>query len=192
MRRRSNELTVYMTLSGCRCGDVRSPGQSRYSRTRTRSFSNTTLYLSGSVSVGSLAIAAEPYTGRCPNRLVAARNRPLRQRCSLCAHYESLDRLAMPTQVQGAPQQTGLVVRAEPFADEKFPASSLGLHPCSHVDCVAKCGEIADRAADVAHVRDPGVDRNPDREPRARRLPVTDGPQQVGPRIVGLSAILRS
>src|SRR3954469_16274066 len=49
-----------MTLSGCRCGDVRSPGRSRYSRTRTRSFSNTTLYLSGSVSVGSAATTAEP------------------------------------------------------------------------------------------------------------------------------------
>src|SRR3954469_12587971 len=51
-----NVLSVYMTLSGCPCTVVRSPGRSRYSKTRTRSFSNTTLYLSGSVQVGSASI----------------------------------------------------------------------------------------------------------------------------------------
>src|SRR4051794_19156461 len=53
MSRRSKEESVTMTLSGCSCGLVASPGSSRYSRTRTRSFSKTTLYLSGSVLVGS-------------------------------------------------------------------------------------------------------------------------------------------
>src|SRR5688572_28538572 len=66
--RRSNVLNVNITLSGCRCGEVRSPGRSRYSRTRTRSFSKTTLYLSGSVSVGSAATTAEPtYFVRAPH-----------------------------------------------------------------------------------------------------------------------------
>ena len=37
--RRSNPLRVYMTLSGWWCGCVRVPGTSRYSSTRTRSFS---------------------------------------------------------------------------------------------------------------------------------------------------------
>ena len=41
--RRLNELNVYITLSGCSCGVVLSPGRSVYSRTRTRSFSKTTL-----------------------------------------------------------------------------------------------------------------------------------------------------
>src|ERR1700730_9940320 len=53
MRRRSKEERVYITLSGCWCGLVSCPGSSRYSRTRTRSFSKMTLYLSGSVPVGS-------------------------------------------------------------------------------------------------------------------------------------------
>jgi hypothetical protein len=43
-----------MMLSGCSCGLVFWPGSSRYSSTRTRSFSKTTLYLSGSVIVGSV------------------------------------------------------------------------------------------------------------------------------------------
>src|SRR6266540_1833186 len=51
--RRSNPLRVIITLSGWSCGLVCAPGSSRYSSTRTRSFSNTTAYLSGSVSVGS-------------------------------------------------------------------------------------------------------------------------------------------
>ncbi len=40
--RRRNDDIVSITLSGCPCAVVRSPGASRYSSTRTRSFSNTT------------------------------------------------------------------------------------------------------------------------------------------------------
>ena len=40
---RSKSLSVAITLSGWLCGVVRSPGTSRYSSTRTRSFSKTTL-----------------------------------------------------------------------------------------------------------------------------------------------------
>src|SRR6185312_9318764 len=40
--RRWNEVRAYMMLSGCRCGWVWSPGPSRYSSTRTRSFSKIT------------------------------------------------------------------------------------------------------------------------------------------------------
>jgi hypothetical protein len=56
--RRRKELSVTITLSGCRCGAVRSPGPSRYSSTRTRSFSKATRYSSGFVSVGSSAMTA--------------------------------------------------------------------------------------------------------------------------------------
>ena len=55
-RRRSKALSVIITLSGWSCGVVLCPGSSRYSRTRTLSFSKTTLYLSGSVTVGSLNV----------------------------------------------------------------------------------------------------------------------------------------
>ena len=40
--RRVKDPSVYMTLSGWEWGWVRSPGRSRYSSTRTRSFSKTT------------------------------------------------------------------------------------------------------------------------------------------------------
>src|SRR5439155_5168917 len=57
-RRRSNPLKVTMTLSGWSCGFVCCPGSSLYSSTRTRSFSKTSLYLSGSVCVGSATICS--------------------------------------------------------------------------------------------------------------------------------------
>src|SRR5207249_579488 len=65
-RRRSNEESVYIRLSGCSCGRVASPGSSRYSKTRTRSFSKITLYLSGSVLVGS-AMPPPLAPSRTPN-----------------------------------------------------------------------------------------------------------------------------
>ncbi len=43
-----------MTLSGCECGRVSTPGTSVYSSTRTRSFSKMTRYWSGFVSTGSV------------------------------------------------------------------------------------------------------------------------------------------
>ena len=54
------ELRVTITLSGWPWGWVRSPGRSRYSRTRTRSFSKTTRYRPGSVIVGSEGMATLP------------------------------------------------------------------------------------------------------------------------------------
>jgi hypothetical protein len=54
---RRNPVSVTITLSGCRWGSVRSPGVSRYSSTRTRSFSKTTLYRSGLHTVGSWLMA---------------------------------------------------------------------------------------------------------------------------------------
>lgn len=67
-RRRWNPESVNITLSGCRCGMVLSPGRSWYSSTRTRSFSKMTWYLSGSVQIGSAAmvipsLAREPPAG---------------------------------------------------------------------------------------------------------------------------------
>jgi hypothetical protein len=60
IRRRRKELKVAITLSGCLCGVVRSPGRSRYSSTRTRSFSITTRYRSGFVTTGSSSTYLPP------------------------------------------------------------------------------------------------------------------------------------
>jgi hypothetical protein len=63
--RRRNVASGIITMSGCECSQVRSPGASRYSSTRTRSFSNTTEYSPGSVTTGSVLTEPAP-TGLNP------------------------------------------------------------------------------------------------------------------------------
>src|SRR6266576_4426111 len=92
MSRRSNEESVYMTLSGCSCGFVTCPGSSRNSRTRTRSFSKMTLYLSASVLVGSATRASysrfdgsATVQGRQVHAKVLLVSRPRRKAAAGCA-----------------------------------------------------------------------------------------------------------
>src|SRR4051812_20602814 len=81
-----------MTLSGCSCGLVLWPGSSRYSSTRTRSFSKMTVYLSGSVVVGSGTSPHQKDGGRLsPPSGNCLRGEP----CELAERRESCEGLAL-------------------------------------------------------------------------------------------------
>lgn len=78
----------------------------------------------------------------------------------LRAEDEGVDRLLVSPQVQSAPLSLRHPVVGHSRCDEQLPPGGVLLHTRRDVDRITEGSEVDDRAPDVAHVCDAGIDRH--------------------------------